>query len=171
MTLNKEYYTTYLIILGLVGLFVLYKAYKKGFFFQVLDVVSSVGILFLSSQYCSQFAKEYPLYTENEQVANLVNIALWFVICFIALRIVYYCVEAIIKFLSRVIFKNRTLKFMNRFLGLLVGVVKVLIIYGLVCLMCLLPVVENGIDFVNHTPLVYIKDFMIQNRKAVGIDV
>ncbi len=171
MTLNKEYYTTYLIILGLIGLFVLYRAYRKGLFFQILDIASSFGIMFYSYKSCSQLAKDYPIYTTNPAVSTYVNVVLWFVICFVILRILYYFIEAILKALARVIFKNHALKFINRFLGLLVGLIKVLIIYGLVCLMCLLPIVENGVDFVNQTPLVYIKDFMIQNRRVVGIDV
>lgn len=171
MTLNKEYYTAYLIILGIIGLFVLYRAYKKGLFFQILDVVSAFGIMYYSYLYCSVFAKSYPIYTDNETLGNYVNLVLWFVICYVVMRILYYFVEAIIKLIAGIIFKNRALNFINRFLGLLVGLLKVFIIYGIVCLLCLLPIVENGVDFVNQTPLVYIKDFMITNRKAVGIDV
>lgn len=171
MTLNKEYYTTYIIILAVIGLFTLYRAYKKGFFFQLLDVAASIGIIIYSFQNCSKFADQFPLYKENEAVMKYVNIVLWFVLAYIILRILYYFVEAILKWISKTIFKNRALKLVNRLLGLAVGLVKVFIIYSIVCLMCLLPIVKNGNDFVNSTPLIYIKEILIQNRKVVGIDV
>ena len=167
MTLSKEYYTIYMAILFAVGVWILIRAYRKGVFFQALDVVAAIGIAYYSFTLCTDMATKLPLYTEKEEVMHTVNSILWFVICFVIFRILYYFIEFLLKKIFR---RFKTLKLINRLLGVLVGLLKVCIIYAIVCLLCMLPFVGNGNDFINNTPLMYIKDFMISNRKVVGID-
>lgn len=166
MTLSTEYYSIYTGILIFIGIWILFRGYKKGCLLQIFDLIYSIGSIYFAFSKVEWFVMEYPIYSTINPLTELLNSLIWFMILYMGLKIIYYIIEHFLKKIS----KLKMIGFVDRLLGLLLSIFKVLLIYTIVVIICLLPIVENGNKFVNSTPLYYWKEFIIDHRGVIGID-
>lgn len=162
MILKEELYIVYTALLLLIGFGVLVKAYRKGFLFQILDVIWTIVSISTAFSLNRSLASQYPIYQDSILVGYFLNPILWFLIIFIILRILFGIIERLIRKMT----KGRVIGTINRMLGLMVGMIKVALIYALVCTLCATPLVQNGSHYIYHSPLKYI-DSMGWNLKDV----
>lgn len=149
MTLDKNLYLLYNIVLIGYILFGLADGYRKGFLRSLLDVaVNFAGIA--AAYYASRFLYEkYPLYQAASSYKNLVNMLLWFLILQLTIRCIYSSIAAFIRGVEKV----PGLSPVNRLGGLVLGAVLVWVSLYMVTIFLKLGVIENGADFVRHSIL------------------
>ncbi len=149
MTLDKNLYLLYNIVLIGYSVFGLVDGYRKGFLRSLLDVaVNLAGIA--AAYFASRFLyREYPLYQAASSNMNIVNMLLWFLILQLTIRCIYSSIAAFIRGVEKV----PGLSLINRFGGLLLGAILVWVSLYMVTIFLKLGVVGNGADFVRHSIL------------------
>ncbi|MCF0106089.1 MAG: CvpA family protein [Holdemanella sp.] len=168
MVLNKEFYIIYDIVLILWAIFDLYRGYRKGGFRFIIGIVGSLLSLGIAYVFCNKMVIEYPILDKQIPIIEFeLDLILWFLILFVSSKVVW-------SLIMRIIMGKRDdskVTFLSRLLGLLLAAVKVFVIYTLITLLCLSPWIKDGNRFVNQGPLYYVKEFIIDHRGDVGIDV
>ncbi len=152
-----------------IALFLIFMiiGYKKGFFYELLSLVytalSCLGAWFLAPI----FANLYPIIklknitTEIEIINKFVdleavlNSIVYFVIVFLLFKLLYIILVALFKGVNKVPVVGK----LNKFFGLLVGVLNAAIVSLLLSMLLTLPIFKNGNEIINGTVFKYVNKY------------
>ena len=152
-----------------IALFLIFMiiGYKKGFFYELLSLVytalSCLGAWFLAPI----FANLYPIIklknitTEIEIINKFVdleavlNSIVYFVIVFLLFKLLYIILVTLFKGVNKVPVVGK----LNKFFGLLVGVLNAAIVSLLLSMLLTLPIFKNGNEIINGTVFKYVNKY------------
>lgn len=159
MTLEYRYFPVYTFVLCVLVLYSLYRGYKKGFFFKLLDLAVLLAALFIAWPAGQALAEAYPIffgYEPGNWILSFFNTAIWFFIVEILLRVLAGLIYKTVKWLHKI----KIFGFFDRLLGLLLSVVTTFISLCLLVMFLELPIINNGSIYVQDSPLRYVKEAM-----------
>lgn len=158
MSLDTRYFLYYDLALMVLGFIIVYVAYRKGFARQLGDVLTLIATMVISILASPFLASEIPLMTASSEIEiikllqnsalQIVNTFLWFLILFLALRILYRIVAISLR--SK---KKTVLSFTNHLLGLVLGIVKVFLLGAVLSLILRFPLIQYGDVYLNQSVL------------------
>lgn len=127
-------------------------AYKNGFVYQALNLVSFVVAFLASMTLAPTLSRYFPLFTDYVSVSDAIsktfmNIALWYVIVFVVFKLVL----AILLVVAKIFNKIPLIGGVNKILGALMGVVTGAIWILLLTTLLATPLFSNGKEVINHT--------------------
>ncbi len=127
-------------------------AYKNGFVYQALNLVSFVVAFLASMTLAPTLSRYFPLFTDYVSVSDAIsktfmNIALWYVIVFVVFKLVL----AILLVVAKIFNKIPLIGGLNKILGALMGVVTGAIWILLLTTLLATPLFSNGKEVINHT--------------------
>ncbi|MGM9946794.1 CvpA family protein [Floccifex sp.] len=155
MTLQIEYFNIYVGILVFICLMNLISGYKKGLICQIFDVISMLICFYVSFHFCDDMASLIPFFH-----FNIVNQILWFFICYVVLK----CIFSIFENLLRKAIYSSPMKKLDRLLGMGISCIKILIMSLFLVLICHLPWIENGQEFIDYSPLKYVEGVLYESK-------
>lgn len=127
-------------------------AYKNGFVYQALNLVSFVVAFLASMTLAPTLSRYFPLFTDYVSVSDAIsktfmNITLWYVIVFVVFKLVL----AILLVVAKIFNKIPLIGGVNKILGAVMGVVTGAIWILLLTTLLATPLFSNGKEVINHT--------------------
>ena len=153
MRISESLFFIFDIAVIAVYLLCMISAYRKGFIFELVSLVSLIVSIFAGFVLAPVLADKYPLVSLSQagytamMLEPYIDTVLYFVIVFVILRIVYFLLSPIFKSISKIPF----LGFFNRILGILMGFINATITIAILSTLLLLPIFDNGLEVRNKT--------------------
>lgn len=140
-------------------------AYKNGFVYQALNLISFVVAFLASMTLAPTLSRYFPLFTDYVSVSDAIsktfmNIVLWYLIVFVVFKLVL----AILLIVAKIFNKIPLIGGLNKILGAVMGVVTGTIWILLLTTLLATPLFSNGKEVINHTiikPLSEIADMAV----------
>ncbi len=163
-----------ILIIGLY-LFMIWRAYKHGFVFELLSFLGFVLAFFAAWFISPILAEHFPLLTPDpttylsEQfivllAAPLINILVWFVLILILIKIICALILPIFKLVSKI----PVLGFVNRLAGSLFGIINATVWVLILSMFLSLPLIENGMEVRENTVIKYVGELTDQTLLFVS---
>lgn len=133
----------------------LYKGFKRGFLFRLLDLVFFLAGIFIAWPVGQALASAYPIF-QNTGMDAFFNVGLWFLIVQMALRIVAMMFYKVAKWIK----KLKIYGFFDKLMGLLLSCIICFLTLCLVVLFLQMPFVGNGELYIRSSPLLWVQNVM-----------
>lgn len=155
-----------LVIIAIYFIFVIV-GYKKGFMYEFLSLIYSIFSLFVSWLISPILANVFPIVSTKNvsndlallnkfiDIEKLINEAIYFVVIFVLLKLVYIVLSLIFKKVN----KLPIIGSLNKILGVFLGIVNATLVTIILSTLLSIPVIKNGNDVKNNTLLKYINSY------------
>ena len=167
MVIPENCYIYISILVAAIYLAFIIIGYHKGFLYELVNMVYTVLALAAAWFASPVFAKVFPLIDLNKMgteammlnklidLNNTVNIAAYFLIIFLILKVLYIFISLILKSINKI----PILGGFNQTLGCITGVFNATIVSLAITMLLGLPLFKNGKDAIDHSVLKYISGF------------
>ncbi len=165
--------------IGLIIVYIvfLYLGAKKGFFLQIVSTAGTALSALISWRYCSVADDFFRLWPKDltpvngtflaDAFAGFMNEAVWFLLLFAVLRIIFLLIERLVSGLQDLPLVREISTLLGAALGAAAATVWVLVI----CYALNMPVFENGRQIVNETYLGFIRTTSAQVLREAGLQL
>ncbi len=165
-----------------IGLIILYIIFlflgaKKGFFLQIVSTAGTILSALIGWRYCSVADDFFRLWPKDltpvngtflaDAFADFMNEAVWFLVLFIALRIIFLMLERLVSGLKDLPLIREISTLLGAALGVAAATVWVLVL----CYVLNMPIFENGRKIVNDTYLGLIRNTSAQVLRDAGLQL
>lgn len=167
MEISSEYFLYIDIAIAIVYLIFIIIGYCKGFLYEILSILYTIGSILLSWFLSPVFASLYPILNidnlnkETEliskffDISSLANSLIYFVLIFLVLKLIYILLTFIVKGIN----KLPVLGKFNKILGAFAGIINATIITIMISLLLSLPMIKNANEVKNGTVFKYISTY------------
>ena len=150
-------YLTINIIIGITYLLFLFISYKKGFIYEVVNLLYTFLSIFGAWFISPVLASVMPLVKLGSPynllgVEPIINTIIYFVILLIAFRIIGFFIMPLFKSLTKIPLFGK----LNKIFGLIIGFINASIIVILVSMLLSTPLIKNGNEIKENTLFKYI---------------
>ena len=160
MIIPKNWFMFINIIVAVVFLIYIFKSYKNGFVYElvnlaflVLSVIASWIVAPILASKISIFdvsqISDVPIPSKDVNV--LINSLIWFVIILVLLNVLFLLIKPLLKFISKI----PLLGTVNKVLGGIVGIIYGLFVTVIISMIFTMPIFKNGKEVVDNTILKY----------------
>lgn len=169
MVIDESYFIYISAFIVLIYLVMMFIGYKKGFLFEVVNLLYTALALALAWFASPVLAKSFPIITISEvsdelkillKYANLdinyiVNTIAYFLIVFLVLKVLYIFISLLVKSFNKIPVIGK----FNQILGALFGVLNATLIVLSLSMLLSLPIIKNGNEIKEKTILKYVNNY------------
>ena len=160
MTIPKNWFMFINIIVAVVFLIYIFKSYKNGFVYELVNLVFLVLSVIASWIIAPILASKISIFDVNQvsdvpipskDVNVIINSLIWFVIILVLLNVLFLLIKPLLKFISKI----PLLGTVNKVLGGIVGILYGLFVTIIISMIFTMPIFKNGKEVVDNTILKY----------------
>lgn len=160
MTIPKNWFMFINIIVAVVFLIYIFKSYKNGFVYELVNLVFLVLSVIASWIIAPILASKISIFDVNQvsdapipskDVNIIINSLIWFIIILVLLNVLFLLIKPLLKFVSKI----PLLGTVNKVLGGIVGILYGLFVTIIISMIFTMPIFKNGKEVVDNTILKY----------------